>query len=202
MSEVNLRWAGRNGAKDAARADVWARLIDLGVNVGPVVDNIPNFAGADMAAKRLSELEEWKRARVVKCNPDAAQIPVRLRALYDGKLLFAPVPYLTKSVSYRRIDPDRLAAKGIDFEMAATSSGFVTHGGTNRLSGHAEARFLRCRMRRRDAAGRTHRQRCRLRRSRAGHLSGAGQSRFCDTDRDMRAFLPGCRGRAGRHGES
>ena len=28
----------------------------------------------------------------LKCNPDPPQIPVRLRALYDGKLLFAPVP--------------------------------------------------------------------------------------------------------------
>jgi 5-formyltetrahydrofolate cyclo-ligase len=53
----------------------------------------PNFVGADVAPKRLSELDEWRRARVVKCNPDAPQIPVRLRALYDGKLLFSPVPY-------------------------------------------------------------------------------------------------------------
>jgi 5-formyltetrahydrofolate cyclo-ligase len=56
-------------------------------------DRIPNFGGADVAPKRLSELDEWRRARVVKCNPDAPQIPVRLRALYDGKLLFSPVPY-------------------------------------------------------------------------------------------------------------
>ena len=78
-----------------------------------------------MAAKRLSELDEWKRARVVKCNPDPPQIPVRLRALYDGKLLFAPVPYLTKGFPYLRIDPDKLAAKGVDFETAATSQGFL-----------------------------------------------------------------------------
>ena len=81
-----------------------------------------------MAAKRLSELDEWKRARVVKCNPDPPQIPVRLRALYDGKLLFAPVPYLTKGFPYLRIDPDKLAAKGVDFETAATAQGFMEHG--------------------------------------------------------------------------
>ena len=75
-----------------------------------------------------SELDEWKRARVVKCNPDPPQIPVRLRALYDGKLLFAPVPYLTKGFPYLRIDPEKLAAKGVDFETAATAQGFLQHG--------------------------------------------------------------------------
>ena len=96
--------------------------------MGPAFDRIPNFVGADVAAKRLSELDEWRRARVFKCNPDPPQIPVRLRALYDGKLLFSPVPYLTKGFPYLRIDPDKLATKGVDFETAATAQGFVEHG--------------------------------------------------------------------------
>lgn len=122
------RWAGRNSVKDVVRAETWRMLEDEGVSVGPAFDRIPNFVGADTAAKRLSELEEWKRARVVKCNPDPPQIPVRLRALYDGKLLFAPVPYLTKGFPYLRIDPDKLAAKGVDFETAATAQGFLQYG--------------------------------------------------------------------------
>ncbi len=76
----------------------------------------------------MSDLDEWRRARVIKCNPDPPQIPVRLRALYDGKLLFSPVPYLARGFPYLRIDPDKLAAKGVDFETAATSQGFVEHG--------------------------------------------------------------------------
>lgn len=125
---MSSRWAGRNGAKDIVRGDIWEALVAAGVNVGPTYDRIPNFVGADMAAKRLSELDAWKSARVIKCNPDPSQIPIRLRALYDGKLLFAPVPYLTKGFPYLRIDPDKLAAKGIDFETAATAQGFVAHG--------------------------------------------------------------------------
>ncbi len=128
MSAPTSRWAGRNSAKDVVRGDIWGKLIEAGVNVGPSFDRIPNFVGADMAAKRLSELDAWKRARTVKCNPDPPQIPVRLRALYDGKLLFAPVPYLTKGFPYLRIDPDKLAAKGVDFETAATAQGFLQHG--------------------------------------------------------------------------
>src|SRR6202040_2699508 len=69
------RWVGRNSVKDVVRADVWRGLIDSGVNIGPTFDHIPNFVGADIAAKRLSELDAWKKARVVKCNPDPPQIP-------------------------------------------------------------------------------------------------------------------------------
>ena len=122
------RWAGRHTAKDALRVEVWDELLAGGVNVGPVWSRIPNFVGADVAAKRLSELDAWKRARVVKCNPDPPQIPVRLRALYDGKLLFAPVPELTKGYPYVRLDPEALRAKGVSFELAATSQGYVAHG--------------------------------------------------------------------------
>jgi 5-formyltetrahydrofolate cyclo-ligase len=128
MSEGVSRWASRNSGKDAVRREVWRALDENGVGVGPVFDRIPNFVGADMAAKRLSELDEWRKARVVKCNPDPSQSPVRLRALYDGKLLFSPVPYLTKGFPYLKIDPDKLAAKGVDFETAATAQGFLQHG--------------------------------------------------------------------------
>ena len=77
MAERDARWAGRNGAKAAIRERVWSGLVEAEVNVGPVFDRIPNFVGADVAAKRLSELDEWRRARVVKCNPDPPQIAVR-----------------------------------------------------------------------------------------------------------------------------
>src|ERR1700722_7690716 len=119
------RWAGRNSAKAVIRERVWSGLAEPQVNVGPAFDRIPNFVGADVAAKRLSELDEWRRARVVKCNPDPPRIPIRLRALYDGKLLFSPVPYLSKGFPYLRIDPIRLAAKGVDFAPAATAQGFM-----------------------------------------------------------------------------
>jgi len=127
MSETS-RWGARSPAKTEVRLRVWERLARDGVNVGPAFDRIPNFVGADAAAKRLSELPAWKAAKVVKCNPDPPQIPVRLRALYEGKLLFSPVPYLTKGFPYLRIDPEKLAAEGVDFETAATAQGFLRHG--------------------------------------------------------------------------
>jgi 5-formyltetrahydrofolate cyclo-ligase len=122
------RWAGRNEGKDAVRSEVWRSLEESGTAVGPAWSLIPNFVGADVAAWRLAQTEEWQRARTVKTNPDAPQIPIRLRALYEGKIVYAPVPYLTKSFPYLRLDPKKLIDKGISFEMAATSQGFVEHG--------------------------------------------------------------------------
>jgi 5-formyltetrahydrofolate cyclo-ligase len=121
-------WAGRNADKDAVRASVWEGLEAGGMAMGPVWSHIPNFIGADMAAWRLAQSDEWQRARTVKCNPDPPQIPVRLRALYEGKVLYAPVPYLTRDFPYLRIDPARLLEKGVSFELAATSEGYMMHG--------------------------------------------------------------------------
>jgi 5-formyltetrahydrofolate cyclo-ligase len=127
MSE-HARWEGRNSDKDALRDDVWGRLQSTAVNVGPVWSRIPNFAGADLAAWHLARVPAWKAARVVKCNPDPPQIPVRLRALYDGKIVYAPVPELTKGFPFVRLDPADLKAKGVEFETAAAAQGFLAHG--------------------------------------------------------------------------
>ena len=122
------RWAGRAPDKDVVRNGIWSALERDGIAIGPAWSAIPNFVGADVAAWRLAQTPEWKRARTIKTNPDPPQIPVRLRALYDGKRVFAPVPYLTKNFPYLRLDPERLKANGISFEMAATSQGFLEHG--------------------------------------------------------------------------
>ena len=127
MSEQG-RWAGRNPAKDVIRHTIWRELEAAGVNVGPAWSMIPNFSGADMAAWHLAQTGAWKLARTVKTNPDHAQTPIRIRALYDGKVVYTPVPYLTKDFPYLRLDPEKLIAAEISFELAATPQGFMTYG--------------------------------------------------------------------------
>jgi 5-formyltetrahydrofolate cyclo-ligase len=127
MSEEG-RWAGRNTAKDVVRNRIWLRLEETHVAIGPAWSMIPNFVGADLAAWRLAQTRQWKAAKTVKTNPDAPQIAIRLRALYEGKTVYAPVPYLTRDFPYLRIDPKKMIQKGISFELAATSQGFVEHG--------------------------------------------------------------------------
>ena len=67
---------------------------------------IPNFVGAEAAAERLRETEVWQRARTLKCNPDAAQWPVRQRALEDGKTVYMAVPRLAEEAPFFLLDPD------------------------------------------------------------------------------------------------
>ena len=122
------RWAGRNPDKDVIRNEVWSGLERDGVAVGPAWSRIPNFVGADVAAWHLAQTPAWKAAKTVKTNPDAPQIPIRIRALYEGKVVFAPVPYLTHDVPYLRLDPEKLQARGVSFELAATAQGFMEHG--------------------------------------------------------------------------
>jgi 5-formyltetrahydrofolate cyclo-ligase len=69
---------------------------------------IPNFVGAERAADRLRELDVWKRAAVLKCNPDSPQRPVRLRALKEGKIVYMAVPRLRQSECFIELDPSRL----------------------------------------------------------------------------------------------
>lgn len=121
-------WAKRSPAKQKLRERIWSMLEETGVSIGPAFGNIPNFAGADMAAFHLSRTTEWQGAQTVKCNPDPPQIPIRLRALYEGKMLFVPVPALTREFPYLRLDPAVLKSKGISFELAATSEGYMLHG--------------------------------------------------------------------------
>jgi 5-formyltetrahydrofolate cyclo-ligase len=127
MSE-DARWAGRNADKDRLRTGVWDALESSGLNVGPVWSRIPNFAGADLAAWRLAQTPAWRVARIVKCNPDPPQIAVRLRALHEGKVVYAPVPELTRAFPFVRLDPAELREKGVEFETAAVAQGFLAHG--------------------------------------------------------------------------
>jgi 5-formyltetrahydrofolate cyclo-ligase len=94
-------------AKQAVRERVWSLLERERVGRFPGVrGRIPNFVGAERAADRLSELPEWRSARVVKANPDAPQLPVRRRALADGKLVYMAVPRLRADKPFLRLGSD------------------------------------------------------------------------------------------------
>lgn len=122
------RWEGRNLIKDKLRNEIWSALEDHGVSVGSVYSHIPNFVGADQAADRLAELSFWKNAKIVKCNPDKPQIPVRLRALQDGKIVYTPVPELAKEFPFVELDPQILKKKNVSFETAARKEGALEFG--------------------------------------------------------------------------
>jgi 5-formyltetrahydrofolate cyclo-ligase len=91
------------------RERVWSLLEREGVARFPGArGRIPNFSGAEAAAERLARLREWNGTTVIKANPDAPQLPVRARALEDGKRLYMAVPRLRAERPFLRLDPDRL----------------------------------------------------------------------------------------------
>jgi len=82
--------------KDQIRHCVWETLTKekLGRFPFPLVNRIPNFKGAEQAAHLVTTLDEYKKAKVVKVNPDAPQLPLRTQVLIDGKTLLVPTPRL------------------------------------------------------------------------------------------------------------
>jgi 5-formyltetrahydrofolate cyclo-ligase len=97
-------------AKAALREEVWSALSAARAARFPgAAGRIPNFVGAEAAAQRLRELPEWTDAATVKANPDLPQLPVRQRALEDGKTLYMAVPRLAEPQPFFLLDPDRLA---------------------------------------------------------------------------------------------
>lgn len=96
-------------AKLAIRQQVWSRLEVAGVVEPGVAGYIPDFIGAEQAAGRLAALPVWRSARVIKVVPDGAQLPVRVRALEDGKLVYMAAPMLATERPFYKLDPATLA---------------------------------------------------------------------------------------------
>ena len=92
------------------RERVWADLDQPGVARFPKPANrIPNFVGAEAAARMLADTDEWSAASTVKSNPDSPQWPVRTRALQDGKVVYMAVPRLAEVDPFFVLDPEHLA---------------------------------------------------------------------------------------------
>jgi 5-formyltetrahydrofolate cyclo-ligase len=95
--------------KQEVRERAWAALRAAGGARFPGVEGrIPNFVGAERAAELLASTPEWQAARVLKSNPDAPQLPVRARALTDGKRVYMAVPRLRSERPFLLLDPDHL----------------------------------------------------------------------------------------------
>jgi 5-formyltetrahydrofolate cyclo-ligase len=114
-------------SKDQVRKAVWKAMDREGVSRFPGAEGrIPNFAGAKLAAQKLAGHRLWKRARVIKANPDSPQTHVRRLALEEGKMVVMAVPRLRDQHPFRLLDPRRLNRKQV--REAATIKGALRHG--------------------------------------------------------------------------
>lgn len=118
--------------KQRIRERIWASIdADPEVRRAPGArGRIPNFTAAELAAERLAQLPEWRRARVVKLNPDSPQLALRARAIEDGKLVYVAVPKLTAEAPFLRLERRELSVPGLE---ASTIEGAARHGVPTRL---------------------------------------------------------------------
>jgi 5-formyltetrahydrofolate cyclo-ligase len=95
--------------KTSLRKQTWASIRRAGAARFPGVEGrIPNFVGAEAAARHLFQHPAWAGAQVIKVNPDSPQRPVRHGALKQGKILVLPVPRLAGPEPFWILDPAEL----------------------------------------------------------------------------------------------
>ncbi|MCX4820153.1 5-formyltetrahydrofolate cyclo-ligase [Streptomyces sp. NBC_01142] len=110
-------------AKQAVRTHVWDALTAAdAVHDASVHGRIPNFKGAEEAAARLAGLPAWQRAGVVKAVPDKAQLPVRARALEEGKTVYMAVPKLATLKPFYLLDPATLTIPPAEAAASRTAA--------------------------------------------------------------------------------
>ncbi|TDC71865.1 5-formyltetrahydrofolate cyclo-ligase [Streptomyces hainanensis] len=95
-------------AKQAVREHVWALLDRQKVTPNGAAGRIPSFVGAESAAARLTQHPSWQAARVIKAVPDRAQLPVRAKALEEGKRVYMAASKLAAPKPFYLLDPETL----------------------------------------------------------------------------------------------
>jgi 5-formyltetrahydrofolate cyclo-ligase len=95
--------------KDAIRKEIWAVLQAKKVARFPGAEGrIPNFIGAEACARLIAATAWWKKAKVLKVNPDSPQRAIRNRALAEGKIIYMAVPRLREDRPFIELDPKKL----------------------------------------------------------------------------------------------
>jgi len=94
--------------KADARQWAWDALDDGGYARSPFPPHgrIPNFEGAELAARRIFSESPWREARAIKVNPDSPQMHVRVQALARRIRVYVPTPGLKGG--FHLLDPERI----------------------------------------------------------------------------------------------
>jgi 5-formyltetrahydrofolate cyclo-ligase len=100
--------------KQTLRQEIWRAMTEQKVARFPGAQGrIPNFLGAEAAAKHLTTLPAWHEAGALKCNPDAPQRLVRYAALQAGKVVYMAVPRLHEPKPFIALDPTLLGPSAL-----------------------------------------------------------------------------------------
>ncbi|MCS7111041.1 MAG: 5-formyltetrahydrofolate cyclo-ligase [Ignisphaera sp.] len=112
--------------REGIRRRIWSLMESENIALfpRPVYGRIPNFVGAEEATYKFVHGELFKKARVVKVNPDAPQRAVREAVLRAGKVLIMPTPRISKG--FLILDPRKIP--GYLHREASTIAGALRYG--------------------------------------------------------------------------
>jgi 5-formyltetrahydrofolate cyclo-ligase len=113
-------------SKEEIRKEIWDLLEETNVAAfpRPVYGRIPNFIGSNVAAEKLNELGVWRKARIIKSNPDSPQKWVRERALRKNKTVYMAIPRLREEKCFLKINPKEIS----NINQASTIKGAFKYG--------------------------------------------------------------------------
>ena len=112
--------------KEMIRQKVWKLMEEKNIATSPrpVFHRIPNFVRAEIAARNLAKLNIFRKANVIKVNPDAPQKPIRYLALTMGKSVVMPTPRLR--YGFILLDPNTIPSS--KYSEAVTIRGAFRYG--------------------------------------------------------------------------
>jgi len=113
-------------SKNEIRERVWSHLQEQKVARFPGAEGrIPNFIGAEACARVISQFQFWKKARILKVNPDSPQRAIRQQALEEGKIIYMAVPRLHSNKPFIELDPKKLKCSAY---VASSIKGAAKYG--------------------------------------------------------------------------
>ena len=115
---MKTEWLGRNKEKEALRKKVWTYLSENNLVYTNPFNEIPDYIGREQAAAQLMSSNIWKRSNVIKCNPDNAQLPLRIAAVKEGKTLYMAVPQLVDENCFFKFSQEIIEAQNWKIEDA------------------------------------------------------------------------------------
>ena len=117
-----LKKANIQEEKRRLREKIWKLMEEKRIAIFPLPpqNRIPNFRGSEKAARLVTTLPEWKKARTVFVSPDSPQKKIRKLALKEGKILIIATPKLKEG--YLKIDPRDV--KGKEKEASTIAGAF------------------------------------------------------------------------------
>mmetsp|Transcript_68690 Transcript_68690/g.212448 ORF Transcript_68690/g.212448 Transcript_68690/m.212448 type:complete len:379 (-) Transcript_68690:193-1329(-) len=126
-AEARGETGDRGAWKWAIRKRVWDYMEenDIAAFPRPVHHRIPNFVNAELTAKQVEQLPEFRRAKWVKVNPDSPQKEVRAGTLRARKMLLVPQPRL-RTGFFSVLNPDQIPPSKYSF--AVSQAGVVEFG--------------------------------------------------------------------------